>query len=111
MQYINNYNNTKKELELVKVSIEAINKKEELLKVLKNDFIEAKSKLQEELLEMENKLKELRGIEHSLMYEIIVKGLNVTKAVDNVAFKYDMDPSNIWKNYYPKVKEKIKDLQ
>ncbi|MCM1053525.1 MAG: hypothetical protein NC483_06095 [Ruminococcus sp.] len=110
MKHIN-YNNTKTELELVNINIEAINEKEELLKSLKKDFLKSKEGLQEQLLKMESKLKELKGIEESLMYEILVKGVNVTKAVDTVAFKYDMDPSNIWKNYYPKVKEKLKEIE
>lgn len=60
---------------------------------------------------MDNDLRELIGIENMLYYEIMVKGLNVTKAVDKVSFKYNKDVSTIWKNYYPKVKDKIEKLK
>ncbi|HIU12202.1 MAG TPA: hypothetical protein IAB65_05825 [Candidatus Onthocola stercorigallinarum] len=56
-------------------------------------------------------LKELDGIENKLYYQIVVLGKNVTQAVDKVAFDCDKDVSTIWKNYYPNVKNKIKELK
>ena len=57
------------------------------------------------------KLKELKGIEKELFNEVIVKGTNITRAVDKVAITYDVDVSTIWKNYYSKIKEDIKNLE
>ncbi len=59
---------------------------------------------------MDSHFKELFGIENKLYYEILVKGLNVTKAVDKVSKDYDKEVSTIWKNYYPEVKKKIDEL-
>ena len=46
--------------------------------------------------------------EKELFYEVIVRGTNITRAVDKVSITYDVDVSTIWKNYYPKIKEDIK---
>jgi len=61
----------------------------------------------ESLKIIDTNLKELQGIENKLYYNIIVTGLSPTKAVQKVSFDFDKDESTIWKNYYPKVKEKI----
>ena len=52
-----------------------------------------------------------KGIEKELFYEVIVKGTNITRAIDKVSITYDVDVSTIWKNYYPKIKEDIKNLE
>ena len=49
--------------------------------------------------------------EKELFYEVIVKGTNITRAIDKVSITYDVDVSTIWKNYYPKIKEDIKNLE
>lgn len=107
MQNIKSYVNTKKEMELVKVNLEAIDTKEKYLKDLKSCLNNLEIELEVLTKKMEEKLKELEGIEQELLYAILVKGMNATKAVDNVAFKNDKDVSTIWKGYYPKVKEKL----
>lgn len=111
MKIYQNYVNNKTELELIKLNIENINKKEEYLKNLKREYLQMENELQLMNEQVENVMHELEGIEQELIYEILVKGKNVTRAVDVIAFKYDLDTSTIWKNYYPKVKEKLKSLQ
>lgn len=56
---------------------------------------------------MEENLQLLTGVEYQLYYQIVVKGLNVTKAIDKVAFDQNLDSSTLWKYYYPKIKDKI----
>lgn len=46
-----------------------------------------------------------------IYYEVVVNGLSVTKAIDRVSYKVDKDSSTLWKNYYPKVKQKIMALK
>lgn len=92
----------------LKNEIKILNARKDDLEYSKNEcenLINKKSKIIEEI---ENTLKELSGIENRLYYYTVVKGLNVTKAVDKVSFDFDLDPSTIWKNYYPKVKKNIK---
>ncbi len=110
MKAIKGYVNTKTDLEIIRLNIEAISLKEEYLKKEKQDLEKLAQKLNKNLTNLEAKLKELKGVEKELLYEIVVKGKNVTRAVDVVAFSYDMDVSTIWKNYYPKVKEYLKEL-
>ena len=107
---IKNYINAKKDLELVKINIETLNNKEKHLKDIKNSLKELELKLENNTKKIESKLKDLKGIEQELFYSILVEGINPTKAVDNVAFKNDKDPSTIWKNYYPKVKKILKEV-
>lgn len=111
MKNIKEYANLKHDLEIINLRIKIIKEKEEQLTKEKESLELLSKKLNNILEQIEEKLKELKGIERELFYEIIVKGLNVTKAVDKIAFKYDMDSSNIWKNYYPKIKEEIKKIE
>lgn len=67
-------------------------------------------KLQGYLDDMESTLSKLKGIEYSLYYEIVVNGLNVSKAVDKVARDFDKDSQTIWKNHYRKIKKYIKTI-
>lgn len=61
--------------------------------------------------EMSETLNKLCGIEYSLYYEIVVNGVNTSKAVSNVAERYDRDDQTIWKYHYNKIKEDIKKLK
>lgn len=110
MKNLKGYVNTKTELELIKLNLESIVKREAKLKKEKEELLKLQKEVEELLEQMEEKLKNLKGIEKELFYEIIVKGTNVTRAVDKVAFAYDMDVSTIWKNYYPIVKQKLIEL-
>ena len=111
MKNIKEFINIKIELNLINLRLEALQEKEEQLRKEKESLEKLSNKLETILVQIEEKLKELKGIEKELLYEILVNGLNVTKAVDKIAFKYDMDSSNIWKNYYPKIKEDIKKIE
>ncbi len=91
--------------------MDTIEKTELFLKDEKDNLTKLVSAIEDDIKKMDNHLKELSGIENRLYYQIIVKGLNITKAVDKVSFEYDKDVSTIWKNYYPKVKSKIEELE
>lgn len=107
MKNIKNYVNAKKDLELVKLNIETLNSKEKYINEIRNDFNKLEYELENNIKAIEETLKDLQGIEYELFYNILVKGLNPTKAVDNVAYKNDLDSSTIWKRYYPKAKAKL----
>ena len=105
------YVNIKTELDLVTLKIQSLEVKEVQLNKEKESLIELKSNLDNILNLIEVKLKELKGIEKELFYEVIVKGTNITRAVDKVSITYDVDPSTIWKYYYPKIKDDIKMIE
>ena len=65
-------------------------------------------KLQGYLNNMSDSLSKMAGIEYKLYYEIVVKGVNISKAVGNIANETGKDTSTIWKNYYSKIKKDIK---
>lgn len=109
IKIIDNYTNTKNELASIKLRLEIIDKTEQLLKEEKEKLINLVDHLVSMISIMETHLKELTGIEHSLYYQIMVKGLSPTKAVDKVSFQHDKDVSTIWRNYYPGVKAKIEE--
>lgn len=69
------------------------------------------SKLQEYLNDMSNSLSKMDGIEYQLFYEIAFKGINITKAVDNIANDNNIEPQTIWKNYYKKIKKYVNKLK
>lgn len=68
-------------------------------------------KLQEYLNNMNDTLSKMTGVEYQLFYEIICKGINVTKAVDNIASKNNIDTRSVWRNNYKKIKKYIKKLK
>lgn len=71
-------------------------------------------KLLEKNIEITNKITEticgLTGIENNLYKSIVIEGFSATKAVDRASFTFHLDPSTIWKNYYPNVKKLIQEL-
>lgn len=67
-------------------------------------------KLQGYLNIMSDSLSKMTGIEYQLFYEIAYKGINVTKAVENIANKNDIDTRSIWRNSYKKIKKYVKKL-
>lgn len=66
------------------------------------------SKLEKTINDMDSTLAKLTGIEYALYYEIVVKGVNVTRAVSNVAEEYEKDNQTIWKHHYKKIKKYVK---
>lgn len=111
MKNIKGYVNTKTDLELIRLNIKSISLKEEYLKKEKQELEKLEKNLSDLLNTIKEKLSELKGIEKELLYEIVINGKNVTRAVDIVAFTYDLDVSTIWKSYYPKVKAILKELK
>ena len=65
-------------------------------------------KLQGYINDMNESLSKMSGLEYRLYYEIVVKGVNVTKAVENISEFSDKDTRTIWKNYYNKIKKDVK---
>lgn len=63
------------------------------------------------LNDMTINLEKMTGIEYRLYYEIVVKGVGISKAVDNIATLTGKDVGTIWKNYYNKIKKDIKKLK
>ena len=65
-------------------------------------------KLQGYLNNMTDSLAKMTGLEYKLYYEIVVKGVNVSKAVDNIDELSGKETRTIWKNYYNKIKKDVK---
>lgn len=68
-------------------------------------------KLQGYLNSMAESLNKMSGIEYQLFYEIVYKGVKITKAVENIAFNNDIEPQTIWKNYYKKIKKYVNKIK
>lgn len=66
------------------------------------------NKLQGYLNTMNDTLSKMSGLEYKLYYEIVVKGVNISKAVDNIAELSGKETRTIWKNYYNKIKKDVK---
>lgn len=65
-------------------------------------------KLQGYLNNMTDTLAKMTGLEYKLYYEIVVKGVNISKAVENIAEFSGKETRTIWKNYYSKIKKDVK---
>ena len=66
------------------------------------------NKIQSYVNNMNDILSKLNGIEYELYYEIVVKNTTISKAVDNIAEKYNKDSRTIWKYNYKNIKKYIK---
>lgn len=64
-------------------------------------------KLQGYLNEMAESLNKMTGIEYQLYYEIVYKGVKISRAVEKIATDNCMEPQTIWKNYYRKIKKYV----
>lgn len=110
MKGIDNYQNTKCELDLIEKRLNLISQYEKILVEEKNRLNELEVFHKKIITKMEEDLLDLSGVENKLYCEIVLKGINVTKAIDKIAYEEDLDVSTLWKNYYPKIKRKINDL-
>lgn len=72
---------------------------------------EGVEKLQQYLSLMEDTLSKMKGIEYALYYEIVVKGVRISRAVSTIAERYNRDDQTIWKYHYSKIKKEIKILK
>lgn len=110
MKQIKNYNDLKLELEISKerkyiisTYIKRFTHEEESIdKVIREQ--------ERTLKKIENNLLNLTGIENKLFSEIVINKTSISKAIEKVAEEEEKDISTIWKNYYPKVKEKINEI-
>lgn len=59
------------------------------------------------LNEMTDALSKMRGIEYALYYEIVVNGINTSRAVSIVAERYNISDRNMWKYHYKKIKKDV----
>lgn len=69
------------------------------------------NKLQGYLNDMSESLSKMTGIEYELFYEIVFKGINITKAVDNIASSNNIEPRSVWRNYYRNIKKDIRKIK
>lgn len=60
---------------------------------------------------MSETLGKMTGIEYSLYFEIVIRGVRPSKAVSNVAEQYNVDDRTIWKYHYSKIKKDLKILE
>ena len=67
--------------------------------------------LQQYLNLMNDTLSKMSGIEYALYYEIVVKGMRVSRAVSAIAERFNKDDRTIWQYHYSKIKKEIKTLQ
>lgn len=72
---------------------------------------EGAEKLQQYLSLMEDTLSKMKGIEYALYYEIVVKGVRISRAVSIIAERYNKDDRSIWKYHYSKIKKDLRTLQ
>lgn len=68
-------------------------------------------KLKRYIADMDETLSKMSGVEYSLYYEIVVKGVTTSQAVSNVAERYHKEDRTIWKYHYTKIKNDVKKLQ
>ena len=111
MVIFDNYVNTKIELNYLLEKLELVNQYAEKLENEKNDIICLINSYKELIQKIEHDLQNLSGIENKLYREIVINNLNVSKAIEKVAFEENKDVSTLWKNYYPNVKLKIEFLR
>lgn len=111
MKALTNFKKLQSEIEITDLALGALKQKQNYLIDEEHILFKYNDNLKKIKQKIEEKLKQYEGIEAELFYLITVNGYNVTKAVDKVAFKYDMDVSTIWKYYYPKVKDEIKNIK
>lgn len=60
---------------------------------------------------MNDTLKKYNGIERDLYYEIVINGVNTSRAVSKIAERYGKEEQTIWKYHYRKIKENVKKLK
>lgn len=91
-------------IELTKIDPKTGMSLDQELKLTANEIF----KLQESLNTMTANLLEMTGIEYDLYREIVLRGVNVTKAVEKVADIYNKADTTIWNVYNKKIKKILK---
>lgn len=67
--------------------------------------------IQRYLNTMSETLSKMTGIEYALYYEIVVNGVRISRAVSNVAERYNKDDHTVWKYHYGKIKKDVKKIK
>lgn len=111
MKIFDSYLNTKHFLNSIQLRLNTIYIEREQLSKEERELKKQQEKILQYLEKIDMELKGLNGIEYQLYYEIIVRGLSPTRAIDKVAFDYNKDVSTIWKKYYPNVKKQLQKLE
>lgn len=57
--------------------------------------------------DMSETLSKMTGIEYALYYEIVVKGINPSRAVSIIAERYEREDRTVWKYHYNKIKNDV----
>lgn len=68
-------------------------------------------RLETALERMREALANIKDVEYMIYAEVVINGLNVTKAVERVSELTGKDVGTIWKYYYPKVKKELASLK
>lgn len=110
MKCIDNYINTKIELNSLINRLELITQQEKDILVEKDMINKAISRYTKIIKIMEEDIRNLSGIENKLYKEIVINGTTVSKAIEKISIEENKDVSTLWKNYYPNVKKKIEKL-
>lgn len=63
------------------------------------------------ITQIKKDLTELKGIEYNLYSKVVVYGINISKAIDQISVEEGKDVSTLWKNYYPKIKSRLKKIE
>lgn len=63
------------------------------------------------LSDMGKNLRRMKGIEYQLYSAVVIDGLNISRAVRKVAEDNFMSEQNVWRTYYPKIKDELKRLE
>ncbi|MGN1268185.1 MAG: hypothetical protein ACI4U0_01575 [Candidatus Aphodocola sp.] len=110
MNALSSYSDTVYELNVLQKRLNLVLNHESEIDLEKKRLIKLIDNEKKVIKQMENDLQQLSGVENKLYYEIVIKGNNVTKAIDKVASNEFIDTSTLWKNYYPKIKTQIDNL-
>lgn len=110
MNALSSYSDTVYELNVLQKRLNLVLNHESEIALEKKRLIKLIDNEKKVIKQMENDLQQLSGVENKLYYEIVIKGNNVTKAIDKVASNEFIDTSTLWKNYYPKIKTQIDNL-
>ncbi len=74
-------------------------------------LIKEMATLSKVLSDMGKNLRRMKGIEYQLYSAVVIDGLNISRAVGKVAEDNFMSEQNVWRTYYPKIKEELKRLE
>ena len=110
MKCIDNYINTKVELNSLQERLKLLTQYEKNILAEKELINRTISQYNKVIKKMEEDICSLSGIENKLYKEIVINGTSVSKAIEKVSEEENKDVSTLWKNYYRNVKKEIEKL-